>query len=285
MKIVTDSSVMFSVAEGVKHGLTVLPLTVTINNKHWLEYEEISAEEFLQLVRAGDTPQSASPPPALILEAYNTEEEVLHIAMADGLSGAYEVACGLKEQAKHPERVRVLNSRTLCVPHRALAEWAVELAGQGKTMPEVTAALENMIESIHSYLIPEDFDFLQRGGRLTPLAAKAATLLKAVPVMRQTEDGTRLEKLTVTRAFGKSIAAITKDLEAKQINKNFFIGVSHADNLEQASFALTKIQEHFPQCRSELFELSPAFITQGGPGCIAIQVVDLSPCPNLQLTH
>ena len=89
MRIVADSSVMFSVEEGARRGMAVLPLTVSIDGATWLEYEDISSEEFLALVRAGALPQSASPPPALTLAAYDTDEEVVHLAMADGLSGAY----------------------------------------------------------------------------------------------------------------------------------------------------------------------------------------------------
>ena len=124
MKIVTDSSVMFSVEEGARRGMAVLPLVVTIDGQSWLEYEDVSAEEFLAKVRAGALPQSASPPPALTLKAYDTDEEVIHLAMADGLSGAYEVACGLVKQARRPDRVHVVNTRTLCVPHRVLATCA-----------------------------------------------------------------------------------------------------------------------------------------------------------------
>ncbi|MFR1641168.1 MAG: DegV family protein [Eggerthellaceae bacterium] len=131
MKIVTDSSPMFSVEEGAKRGLTVLPLTVSIDGETWLEYEDISAEEFLAKVCAGALPQSASPPPALTLAAYDTDEDVVHIAMADGPSGAYEMACGLREQARHPERVHVVNSQTLCVPHRAIALAAAHMAECG----------------------------------------------------------------------------------------------------------------------------------------------------------
>lgn len=116
MKIVTDSSVMFSMEEGARRGMAVLPLVVAIDGQSWLEYEDVSAEEFLAKVRAGALPQSASPPPALTLKAYDTDEEVIHLAMADGLSGAYEVACGLVKQARRPDRVHVVNTRTLCVP-------------------------------------------------------------------------------------------------------------------------------------------------------------------------
>ena len=283
MKIVTDSSVMLSVEEGAQRGMTVLPLVVTIDGRTWLEYEDISSEEFLALVRAGALPQSASPPPALTLEAYDTDEEVVHLAMASGLSGAYEVACGLSKQARNPERVHVVNTQTLCVPHRALAYAAVRMAEQGLDAHAVLEAMHAMIETAHSYLIPEDFDYLRRGGRLTPLAAKFAHLVRAFPVMKQTDDGTRLEKMKVARSFSKAINAIADDLDARGVGDGFFVSVSHADNPAQATEASQMLAERFPTCRHGVFELGPAFITQGGPGCLAVQAIDLGRFPDLVL--
>lgn len=275
MKIVTDSSVMFSIEEGAKRDMTVLPLVVTIDGRTWLEYEDISAEEFLAKVRAGAMPQSASPPPALTLEAYDTDDEVIHLAMADGLSGAYGVAFGLGLQARHPDRVHVVNTQTLCVPHRVLACTAVRMAEEGRDASTVLETLHAMIGTAHSYLIPEDFDYLRRGGRLTPLAAKFAHLVKAFPVMKQTDDGTRLEKMKVARSFAKAMNAIADDLEARGVGVGYYLGVSHADNPTQAAEALRMLAERFPACRHGIFELGPAFITQGGPGCLAIQAIDL----------
>ncbi len=283
MKIVTDSSVMFSIAEGAERGMEVLPLTVSIDGRTWLEYEDISAEEFLAEVRAGALPQSASPPPSATLAAYDTDEEVVHLAMANGLSGAYEVACGLKSQARHPERVHILNTETLCVPHRAMALVAANMAAAGAAAPAVLDVLHRMVQTAHSYLIPEDFDYLRRGGRLTPLAAKFAHLVKAFPVMRQTEDGMRLEKMKVARSFAKAIGAIADDMEARGVGEGFFVGVSHADNSTQAAQASGWLAERFPACRHGVFNLGPAFITQGGPGCLAVQSVDLSGFPALSL--
>ncbi|MFR1641167.1 MAG: DegV family protein [Eggerthellaceae bacterium] len=140
-----------------------------------------------------------------------------------------------------------------------------------------------MIASARSYLIPEDFDYLRRGGRLTPLAATFAHLVKAFPVMQQTEDGTRLEKLKVARSFAKAVDAVANDLEEHGVGEGSFIGISHADNLVQAIEAKDRLAERFPACRFGVFELGPAFITQGGPGCLAVQAVDLGPCPDLSL--
>ena len=283
MKIIADSSVMLDVEQGRARGMEILPLAVAIGAESWAEYEQISTRDFLARVREGALPQSSSPSPSATLSAYDTDEEIVHLAMADGLSGAYEVAHGLVPQAKHPERVQVVNSKTLCVPHRALALCAVELAKSCEHAEEVVGRLRPMIESAHSYLIPEDFDYLRRGGRLTPLAAKFAHLLKAVPVMKQTDDGTRLERLTVAKSFKKAMDAVAVDLNKRALSDSYYIGISHADNLERALMAQAALLEAFPGCESGIFELGPAFITQGGPECIAIQVIDLASCPGVSL--
>ncbi|MEF9925752.1 MAG: DegV family protein [Eggerthellaceae bacterium] len=283
MKIVSDSSIMLTVAEGARKGIDVLPLAVTIGAETWLEYEDISTAEFLDRVRAGGVPQSSSPPPALTLEAYNTEEEVLHIAMADGLSGAYHMAASLVPQAVHPEKVHVINATTLCVPQRALVYRAKELADSNFGAAAAIEKLKPMIESTYSYLIPNDFAFLRRGGRLTPVAAAFAGLLKAVPVMVQTADRKRLERLSISRSLKKAVSSVIADCKKRGIAASYFISISHADNLEGARLALQQIKQSFPDCRHGVFNLGPAFITQGGPGCIAIQLVDLATCPDLVL--
>ena len=284
MKIVTDSSVMYSVAEGAQRGIQVLPLSVAIEGQTWLEYEDVTASQFIQKVREGGVPTSSCPPVGLTVDAYDTDEDVVHLAMAEGLSGAYNVACGLVEQARNPQRVHVINTKTLCVPHRIMALGAVELKKAGATTEEVVQKMLAMAETAHSYLIPEDFDFLRRGGRLTPMAAKFAHILKAVPVMRQTEDGKRIERLKITRSLAKGLEAVMKDLKERGVGEGHFISVSHADNLEAAKQAIEAIKAHFPQCECGIFNLGPAFITQGGPGCFAIQSIDASLCPKVDLS-
>lgn len=58
MRIVADSSVMYSIEQGAARGMKILPLAVTIDNETWLEYEEITTEDFLARVRAGAMPQA-----------------------------------------------------------------------------------------------------------------------------------------------------------------------------------------------------------------------------------
>ena len=44
-KIVSDTSTLYSISEGAKNNIAINPLNVTINNKTYLEFEEISPKE------------------------------------------------------------------------------------------------------------------------------------------------------------------------------------------------------------------------------------------------
>ena len=70
-----------------------------------------------------------------------------------------------------------------------------------------------------------------------------------------------------------AVKEIIKSFQELGVDENYKIFVSHADVLEQAKKVVEQIQQSFENVVIELYELSPAFITQGGPGCIAIQTM------------
>ena len=51
------------------------------------------------------------------------------------------------------------------------------------------------------------------------------------------------------------------------------IYICHAENEEAANLANELIKENIKNSDVEILHLSPVLITQGGPGCIAIQYI------------
>ena len=108
MKIVTDTSTLFSPAEGEELGLKVLPLSVTINKETWKEYVDIYPNEFLEKVKAGGIPTSSQPSVGETLEVFETvKDDILVISMCDGLSGTYRSAVGAKNSIENNENISV----------------------------------------------------------------------------------------------------------------------------------------------------------------------------------
>lgn len=276
IKIMADTSTLKSSIQALAEGITVTPLSVTVAGRTYKELDEINSEDFIKAVREGNMPTSSQPAIGDILAHFDDageSDEIIDIAMADGLSGTYQSAVSAKEISKNRDRITVINSRTLCGPHRYMVEKAHKLAKMGKGVGEIIAEVRKCIDNTKSYLIPEDFDYLRRGGRLAPLAAHIGGALRLVPVMTLNEDSTRLIKAGLTRSFHKALDLIIDAFNKAGIDENHLVTVSHADNIRRADEAKAALLRHFPKLDVEVVPLTPAFIAQGGPGCVAIQSV------------
>lgn len=275
IKIVADSSTLYSIEEAKKNNLDIRPLSVTINNKSYKELEELTTKELVEMINEGYLPSSSQPSIGDVVEMYEQypNAEIINISLADGLSGTYQSACMAKSMVDHGENITVINSKTLCGPHRYLVDVAVKLVEAGKTKSEVVSEIESLVETSTSFLIPKDFDYLVRGGRLSPLVGRIGGLVKLVPVMTLSEDSTRLEKFATKRTFKKAIQAICEDLIAKGVNEDYKIYISHACDEELAKETNDIIIKNIENVETDVMLLTPVFTTQGGPGCIAIQAI------------
>ena len=210
IRLISDSSTLYSIEEGKALPCDITPLCVTINGKTYREFEEIDAETFLGLIKAGYIPSSSQPSMGELIELFEKypDDEILVISMADGLSGTYQTAEAARQHTEHPERIHVVNSQTLCGPHRYLVDLAARLIRDGRQIEDILETLQNKIATSLSFLLPQDFSYLKRGGRCTPMAAAMGGLLKLQPIMIQAEEGRRLEKFGVGRSFDAAVKSV-----------------------------------------------------------------------------
>lgn len=276
MQIVSDSSTLYSTKEGKQKGIEILPLHVVVEGKSYLDLDELSGATLLQWIEEEKVPTSSQPSIGQKIELYESiDDEILDITMAQGLSGTYDSACLAKNSIEDGEKVTVWNSRTLCGPHRGLVDLANRLNGEGKSLESILAILDQCRESEHSFLIPRDFSFLLRGGRVKNLEAKLGGILKLVPTTKKSEDGTHLTTFSITRTFKKSIMQIIAYFKEHGVDPSYTFYIAHADNLADATKAKTMLNAAFPGAMVEILPLSPVFIAQGGPQCVSIQTIRL----------
>ena len=275
IRIVADTSTLYSTEQAKAAGFDVSPLSVTINGQTYREFDEISAEAFVDIIRQGHLPVSSQPAIGEVSARYEQypEDEIINVAMADGLSGTYNSAVAAAQLQENPRRITVVNTRTLCGPHRYLVELAVKLAHENRSVSEIVSILQEKMDSAKSFLMPADFDYLRRGGRLSPLVSYVGQAANLMPVMTQTEDGTRLAIAGIRRGFKHAIQYVEKALVKHGVGAGWRICITHAAVPEMAQKAKELLQGTFPDCVFEEYLLSPAFITQGGPGCVAVQVI------------
>jgi len=270
MKIITDTGSLMSQQQAHDLDIELLPLQVAIAGKNYRDYFELKSADFVQMVKNA-IPNSSQPAIGDVMEVYERTKNALHITMTKGLSATYDSALGILN-SMHTEGITLFNSKTLAGTQKYLVELASSLS-KDKTVDEIVERMNKCLSSCQSFLMPTDFDYLKRGGRITTLAATLGGFLKLKPIVMHVEGSERLEKFGSGRTWTNAIDQIIDRMIQNGVSMTHKIYISHAFNLEVADLAFKRIKERIQGIEIDILELSPVMITQGGPGCVAIQYI------------
>lgn len=274
MQIITDSSTLYSIEQAKEKGFEAVPLCISIGDWHGKDLH-MDYDRFYDTIKSGINPTSSQPTLGDVIDVFEkySQEEIVNISMADGLSGTYQTACSAREMVENKDKITVFNSKTLCGPHRYMTEMAQKMKEEGKTVKEIIEWLKQKTTETKSWLIPQDFEFLKRGGRMNASAAAIGSVLKLKPILTLTKDAKQLDKFAVKRTFTSAVKTILDSLEGIEMGKDYIFYVVHARAKKDCETAVKMIREKFSQVEIQCYELSHAFITQGGPECVAIQYI------------
>lgn len=274
MKIITDTSALYTLQEGKELGIEVIPACALVDGVVYRDYEDISSEEFLRLLGEGKVATSSQPAIGDLIDIFEgTQEEILYLAIGDGLSGTYQNAMGARNSVEQNEHIYIIDTQTLGGAQHFLVQKAIKLKKEGVGIEEIVRQIKNSILTSASFVIPNDFNYLKRSGRLTPIAAAICSVIKIIPVLTQTEDMKRIKPYTLKRSHKKAVEAVIEYFKGMSVNKDYIISIGHAGVRQMAENVVRQIRNHFSDITIELFQLSPTLITHGGPGCITIQAI------------
>lgn len=273
MKIISDTTCHVSQQEAKERGIILVANQITLKNKVFRDYLDIDSISFAKLLH-DDFAKTSQPAVGEIMDAYESTkpEETLHITTGDGLSSAFRSACGVK-QSMQADHVSVFHSKSVAGVNKYLTLLASRLNDSNHSIDEIKERLQKCISQTQSYVIPTDFNFLLKSGRLTKTAAVIGGFLRLKPVLAQSSDKLKIDKFAITRTWHSAIKCVVDDLIKHSVDFKHKIYVLHAFNSEHAQLAIDAIKESISKADIETFVLSPAMITHGGPGCVVIQSV------------
>ena len=274
MKIITNTASSLTREEGKQLGITVLPVSVSLGGRSLRDYIDIDSDRFSQLLHGDEMPVSSQPSIGdMMAELEDSDEEAIMLTVADGLSGEYSTAMGLRETPPNRDNIYVINSRSLAGPLRYMAVKAARLRDQGASAGEIVSQIRACAQSTISYVIPADFNYLRKSGRITNMTSRIGSALHLLPVLTQTADHRRISFMTVRRTWKSAVGAIITSLKDTGIDDRYLISIAYADKKDLAAKVRRQILESFPRTQNEILQLSPSLITHGGPGCIVVQAV------------
>ena len=186
VRIMIDSASDFSQAEAAALGIDVLPLKTIFGQEEYLDGVTIDHTTFYNKLIEGDVlPTTSQLSPfdfeEKFREAVARGEEVLCITVSSKLSGCYQSANIAAEE--FGDQVIVVDSLNVTIGQRILAQLAIKLRDEGKTVREIAAVLNEQKHRIRVIALVDTLEYLKKGGRVSPAVAMAGTLLGIKPVI------------------------------------------------------------------------------------------------------
>ena len=277
--VVLDSNCGLTGEEAKEYGMYILPMPFMIDGKEHLDGIDITREEFLRKQEEGADIITSQPSPENVMnlwdELLKTYDSVIHIPMTSGLSGSCDTATMLASEDEYLGRVFVVNDKRISVTQISAGLDALKLIEAGFTPDKIKEKLEADALKSGIYVMVSDIKYLKKGGRITPMAAALASLLKIKPVL-QLHEG-KIDAYAKARTFKQAkqimVEAIKKDL-SERLNdpmcKDSRLMIAQYGYLDFAKEFATELEAEFGKV--EIVNLSLSVATHIGPGTVALAV-------------
>ena len=272
IKIVTDSSVQLTPEEISQHNITVVPLTIMIDNTVYIDGETITRDDFMdEMAAAQNLPKTSQPAVGTFADVFDKltadGSEVLAIHMTETISGTVNSSRQAAQIAKG--KVTVIDSQ---FTDRAMAFQvlvAAEMAEAGKDMKTILDKLEQVRDNTTLVLGVTNLDNLVKGGRLSRVSGLISSFLN-IKVILQLQNG-ELKALrkgrgmkTINNFIAETIAKMAKLSNIKSV------GISTAGAKELGEDIGRRIAEVLPSVPILVRPTVPVIATHTGPGAYAI---------------
>ncbi|ALX88572.1 DegV family protein [Lacticaseibacillus paracasei] len=272
IKIVTDSSVQLTPEEISQHNITVVPLTIMIDNTVYIDGETITRDDFMdEMAAAQNLPKTSQPAVGTFADVFDKltadGSEVLAIHMTETISGTVNSSRQAAQIAKG--KVTVIDSQ---FTDRAMAFQvlvAAEMAEAGKDMKTILDKLEQVGDNTTLVLGVTNLDNLVKGGRLSRVSGLISSFLN-IKVILQLQNG-ELKALrkgrgmkTINNFIAETIAKMAKLSNIKSV------GISTAGAKELGEDIGRRIAEVLPSVPILVRPTDPVIATHTGPGAFAI---------------
>ena len=273
--IVTDTTSAMNKEIAAAHGIELISLSVIVDGQEYKDQVDISTEQLYDYLKDGKTPSTSQPNTGYLIEkmeAWQKEnyEAIIVVTCSADLSGTNN-GFHLAKDTVGLDNVYIYDSRQVGAPVMDMAIRAKQLADEGKDVDEIFKVLEEKTKHSFSFLYPDNFDQLSRSGRLSPMAARMASMLKIKALLCLDEQGKSVDKYSMSRTEVNVLKAITDKFHELGVNaEKYKIYISHANNIVFAKKSKLLLQTTFHGIEVEINNLPAVLTCHGGLACCAL---------------
>jgi fatty acid kinase fatty acid binding subunit len=266
--VVTDSTADVPRELAGRHGITTVPLTVTLGEQSYLDGVEIQPDAFYaRLGEEGAVATTSQPAPGRFADVYERlledHDEVVSLHISSKMSGTHAAAVQGAEMAGR-DRVRVLDTGMVSMPLGLLVLAAATMAGRGDGAGRILERLRPLQDGLRVYFMVATLEHLRRGGRIGRAGALLGSVLQVKPVLTIADgEVTPLERVRTQEK------ALTRVIElAGELRGPVCAFVGHAAAGEPARRIAEALE---PKAESLIVApLGPVVGAHAGPGTVGV---------------
>ena len=254
--IMTDSCCDLSAEEVAESGLTVLPLTFTmdgVTRRDTPDHADMPLQEFYRRIRAGAACTTAAVNVGAFADAMREVleqgKDILCLCFSSALSTTYQSACiAAKElRCEFPDaKLIVIDTLAASRGQGMLAWYAAKEKAKGRSIDEVADWVREMAPHQDHWFTVADLKHLRRGGRLNATSAIVGTVLSIKPVMHCDADG-KLTPVSKTRGMKQALTELVNkmdELGTRPLTEQT-VFICHADAPESVAYVKELLNERF----------------------------------------
>lgn len=274
VKIMTDSTSYIDEKLRRDLDIKILPLYVSFPDES-IKETEIENEAFYEMMEQKGIPLSSQPTIGELYEEMlgivSKGDDLLCIFLSSDMSGTYNSACKVREEVLEEykdAKIYILDSRSNSMQLGFTAIVAARAAIDGKDIDEVVKISEQNIKKGRFLFIPDNLEYLKKGGRIGGGGALIGNILKIIPVLTVKDGKTNILKKVRTKA--KAVKEmIDKVLEDDLEYCVKEIIVHHINCYDEAKELANKLKEKL-KLNVSIVDIGPVIGLHVGPGAIGI---------------
>lgn len=271
--VVTDSTSDISPELASSQGIVVVPLSVTVEGRSYLDGLEITPSRFYDLLSSStEFPKTSQPSPEQFMAVYEpllrAGHSIVSVHISGGLSSTVESARSAARMLD-AGRIHIVDSKSISYGIAFLALEARRAIREGFSVESIAARLEKVRAEIEVLFTLCTLEYLYKGGRIGKVSALLGSLLDIKPVVR-VEDGVYVP-LRKVRTMKQALEAFVNHLQSRMGNNPVSVAVGHGKAHDAAS-ALREMVMKAANVVGDvpIFEVGPVIGAHTGPGTVGL---------------
>ena len=232
-----------------ERNIGIMALQVNLGSDAFRDGVDITPEKIFDFVaETGTLPKTAAPSIGEYEDFFTKElagyDALIHINISSKSSGSHNFAKTAAES--FGGKVFVVDSKALSSGQGLLVLKACDMRDEGKSAEEIVATLEEIRGRINTSFVPDNLDYLHKGGRVSGMVKTVAGMFKIHPQILM-EDG----QLVPGKKYKGKMSVLIKQYvdDLKELYPDYdkgrcFVTHSCADR-ELVEAAMAKVKEVF----------------------------------------